>query len=159
MSIQFGQYAILDNVRYHLEREPEMWWEFKPPTAREEVAINRFTQGGSVKTSMAGIERKIVTDAEIAAEELALTFADSNFEDENGKALFQPGMKLDALKALIETFPRELFFELWRALGDACPGWGSLPVKKKEDEEEEEVEKAKDAKTDKKDAEVGSKKM
>lgn len=155
MSVQFGQYAILDNVRYHLEKEPEMWWEFKPPTAREEVAINRFTQGGSVKTSMAGIERKIVTDAEIALEELSLTFADSNFEDENGKALFQPDMKIDALKALIATFPRELFFELWRALGDAAPGWGSLPVKNKEDEEE----KAKDAKTDKKDAEVGSKKM
>ena len=126
----FGKYAVIDNVRYHLEKEPDMWWEFKPPTAREEIAINRFTQGGSVRTSVQGIERRVVTDAEIALEELALTFADSNFEDEEKRILLRPSDNLDKRREVISTFPKEMFYELWRALGEACPGWGAVPIAK-----------------------------
>ena len=51
---KFGKYAIVDNIRYPLEKEPTLWWEFKPPTAREEISINRFTQGGSIKRQAGG---------------------------------------------------------------------------------------------------------
>lgn len=126
---KFGKYAIVDNVRYHLEREPELWWEFKPPTAREEVAINRFTQGQSIKQTGQGIERKIITNAEVALEELALTFADCNFVDDDEKPLFISSMNVEGVKKVIQTFPRPLFYELWQALGETCPGWGALPAK------------------------------
>ena len=124
----FGKYAILDNVRHTLEREPEMWWEFKAPTAKEEIAINRFTQGNSVKQSASGIERKIVTNAEIALEELTLTYADSNFVDDEGHKLISNNDSPDHIREIIRTFPKEMFFELWRGLGEACPGWGALPA-------------------------------
>jgi len=126
----FGKYAVIDNVRYPLEREPEMWWEFKPPTAREEIAINRFTQGGSIKQSADGIERKIVTNAEIALEELALTAAATNIEIDGMPAIDTSTMSVDSIREVISSFPKELFWELWGALGKTCPGWGAAPAKK-----------------------------
>ena len=128
---KFGKYAIVDNVRYHLEKEPTLGWEVKPPTARIEISINRFTQGESLIQSLQGIERKIVTTAEIALEELTLTFAGSNIPD-GDNMLFVDGMDNDAIKEAIKTFPKALFYELWKALGKTCPGWGAIPVVKKD---------------------------
>jgi len=135
----FGKYAVLDNVKYHLEREPDMWWVFKPPTAREEIAINRFTQGGSIKQSAAGIERNIVTNAEIALEELALTVQSSNLKGKDGKNIINTKtMSVDTIREVVRSFPKELFWELWDALGATCPGWGAVPKITDDDDDESE---------------------
>lgn len=141
----FGKYAVIDNVRYSLKKEPDLWWEFKPPTAKEEVAINRFTQGDYIRTSINGIERKVRSNAEIALEELALTFGDTNIMDDDKRPILLPSDKMDKRREVIGTFPKELFYELWSALGEACPGWGSIIVldedgNETEDDDDEELE-------------------
>lgn len=144
--MDFGKYAVINDVAYRLEKEPDWFWEFKPPTAEEEIILNRFTAGGSVVTNLKGIERQVRSTPEIALQELALTFGETNIPkdpekpvSEGGEPILKPGMTLEAKKAIINTFPSAMFYELWRALGEACPGWGAAPMEEEEEDDPKDI--------------------
>lgn len=122
----FGKYAIFDNARYYLKKEPEIYVEFRPPTAMDEVKIQQFLQNGPVTASPAGVTRSNVrTNPEIAIEELSLLMVHLSVLNEDGKAILHKDMPVDARRDVIAGIPGELLWELWRALGARVPGWGA----------------------------------
>lgn len=123
--MNFGKYAILENARHDLEEEPDLHVDFRPPTAVDEVAIQKFLGGGPVTAGPAGVTRgNMKSSPEIAIEELALLIESSNIVDDDDKELISKDMPFEARKKVIQGFPSPLLWELWRALGVRVPGWG-----------------------------------
>lgn len=130
----FGNYAIVSEAKHYFEKEPDWYWEFKPPTAKEDLAISKYIKGGSVTTSHEGVTRNDVrTTEEIAIEELSLTFASTNIPNDEGTPVLKAGANPAQVKKCVEGMPPEMYKELWSALGEHVPGWGPVPVGDEED--------------------------
>lgn len=122
--MNFGNYAVVDNVRYELEKEPNWWWEIKSPTVSDEIALARFVRSGDEE----GIG---LLNIQIAAREIALTFAATNIPqdpekpvEDGGKSILKQGATPDEVEKVLEQMPPELLYELWGVVGRAVPMWG-----------------------------------
>ena len=121
--MNFGNYAIIDNVRHFLEKEPTWFWEVRPPTVKDEVALARFIRNDESELGRFTIQ--------IAAREVALTFSSTNIPkdpkksvEDGGQPILKPGASVDEIELVLEEMPSDMLFELWGAVGDAVPLWG-----------------------------------
>ncbi len=125
--MDFGKYAIVENARYHLVNEPDWWWEFKPITAGDEVAMTIFIQKGRPEKDADG---KVVyvplPYQSIAMREISLSFGGTNIPQSanSDKPILTPSSTIDEIEAVLKQMPSELFKEIWGALGEAYPFWG-----------------------------------
>jgi hypothetical protein len=125
--MDFGKYAIVKNARYHLANEPDWWWEFKPITAGDEVAMTIFIQQGRVDKDAEGKTILVPHPYQsIAMREVALSFGNTNIplNEKSDKPILTPSSSIDEIEAVLKQMPHELFKEIWEALGDAYPFWG-----------------------------------
>ena len=121
--MNFGNYAIIDNVKHYLEKEPNWYWEVRPPTVKDEISLARFIRNDDQPVGKFTIQ--------IAAREVALTFASTNIPlddekpvEDGGKPILKSGATVEEIETVLETMPADMLFELWRAVGDAVPLWG-----------------------------------
>ena len=135
MAQKFGNYAIVQEIEYALEQEPDWTWTFKPPTSKDEMTLQNFMSRGRTVVENGFTETHPVTIMEVTFEELALTFGGTTipkFKEEDGEwvATDQPVLKNNAskseIKKVLGEMPTEMVLELWKALGEHVPGWGPL---------------------------------
>ncbi len=130
--MNFGKYAILTSVVHSFEKEPQWSWTIKPVTTKEELVLSQFlnTERVAVLPDGARVGRP-ATNNDVMIEEVALTFGGTNIPDENGNSVLKSDASLDEVKALLLKMPQEMVLEIWKAIGEAIPGWGPVQPKKK----------------------------
>ncbi len=130
--MNFGKYAILTSVVHSFEKEPQWSWTIKPVTTKEELLLSQFlnTERVAVLPDGARVGRP-ATNNDVMLEEVALTFGGTNIPDENGNPVLKSDASLDEVKALLLKMPQEMVLEIWKAIGEAIPGWGPVQPKKK----------------------------
>jgi hypothetical protein len=143
--LNFGKYAIVDEIKHAFEEMPEWWWKIRPPTSGDELAISRFLVQARVEMGTDGVRREYPpTNTEIAHREIALTFAGTNIPasetsvEEGGEPVLKVGASLEDIEAILRQMPHTMVMEIWSALGEAVVGWGPLrnPKAKKNKPEE-----------------------
>jgi hypothetical protein len=136
---KFGKYAIVDNIVHKFEKEPDFWWNIKPPTSGDELQISRFLVQARVEMGLDGTRREFPpTNTEIAHREIALTFGGTNLAAKEGERVEDGGAPIAAANASVEeiesvlrSMPHEMVMEIWGAIADAIPGWGPVRPKVK----------------------------
>ena len=139
----FGNYAIIDEVTHTFSREPKWWWKFKPITARDELALQKYLYQNRV-IEINGTRREYPpTKMEIMLREIALSFAGTNIPKVNGetvegggKAFVSVSQNVEQIEAEIGRMPTILIEEIYQALYDATIEWGKEPPKVMEGQEE-----------------------
>jgi len=133
--MNFGKYAVLQPVKYHFKKEPELWWQIKPPTSGDELEMARFLNGGKLTLGVDGTTRDAPpTWLEVAHREIALTFDGTNIPmgdqpvEDGGEPILKPGQSTDEIEAVLRLMPHEMVMEIWQAIGEAVPGWGAKPA-------------------------------
>lgn len=138
--MKFGSYAVFDNSRFSFEKEPDLWWEFKPITAGDELSITKFIQRGQESTNTAD-EKVLIphTNQAIAMREVALSFAATNIPKKEGSddPVLKPGSSVEQVESVLKEMPHEMFLEIWKALGKAYPFWGPAKAKEENTEDQE----------------------
>lgn len=130
--MNFGKYAILSNARHHFKQEKEWWWEFKPVTAGDEIALLTFiVRGRDIEVDGA---TKTVShlNQTIAFREVALAFGGTNIPKKEGAKtpILEVGAPIEEIEAVLKSMPNDMFLEIWTALGETYPFWG--PTKQPE---------------------------
>ncbi len=130
----FGNYAIIDVVEHHFEKEPDWVWKIKPPTSGDELAMSKFLVQNRVEQDASGVRREFPpTYTEIAYREIALTFGGTTIPKggKKGKSLTEGGdpilsesARIEQIEAVLRKMPHEMVMEIWGAIADAVPGWG-----------------------------------
>ena len=127
----FGKYAFADSITHVLEKEPELWWKIKPVTSGMELEMSRFLVQKRVITNREGRVEMPPTSLEIGFREVAATFDGTNIPldaekpvVDGGEPLLKASASVDEVELMLRKFPRTLFMELWRAVGEAYPYWG-----------------------------------
>ena len=129
---KFGKYAIVDEVVHHFEKEPDWWWKINPPTSGDVLNRSKFMFQGRVVTQADGTTREYPpTSIEVAHHEIALTFGGTNMPElpdkpveDGGAPYITKDLGVDAIEHFLSLMPFDMVMEIWRAVGDACPGWG-----------------------------------
>jgi len=129
--MSFGKYAIAVATTHHFEQEPEWWWKIKPVTTGMELEMSKFLSHKRLILTPEGRLELPPTSMEIAFREVALTFAGTNIPlDENksiedgGEPFIQEGASVEEVEKALEDMPRDMFYEVWGAVGDSYPYWG-----------------------------------
>jgi hypothetical protein len=137
--MRFGQYAIIDEVTHHFEKEPAWWWKIKAPTSGNELAISKFLVQGRAEMGLDGVRREYPpTNAEVMHREIALLFAGSNLPmsekpvEEGGEPVLKPGASPEQVEAVLRQMPHAMVLEIWDAVGAAVVGWGPYRPKARE---------------------------
>jgi len=134
--MKFGNYAIVQPITYNFEKEPDWYWKFKPPTARDELALQQYLFQRRTRTVEGVVEQLPATSMEIVFHQLALTFGGTNipkYKEVDGEwvSAEEPVLQTDAsveeIKATLGEMPTDLVLELWIALGQHVPNWGPSP--------------------------------
>lgn len=134
--MKFGKYAVVEPVTYNLKNEPEWYWKFKPPTARDELNFQRFLFQGRTRTVNGVTEPLPAVRMEGVFRQLALTFGGTNIPKfkkdgdqwvETGEPILQVGAEVEEIENVLGEMPTELVFELYEALGEHVPNWGPEP--------------------------------
>jgi hypothetical protein len=135
--MKFGQYAVIQPVTYNFEKEPEWHWKFKPPTAKDELELQRFLFQKRSRTTPDGMREQLpATSMEVVFRQLALTFGGTNIPkyvevkgewQETEKPILKEDDSVEEIEKVLGEMPAELIQELWNALGEHVPNWG--PVK------------------------------
>jgi hypothetical protein len=143
--LNFGNYAIIDEIKHDFEKNPDWWWKIKPPTSGDELSISRFLVQARIEMGPDGVRREYPpTNVEIAHREIALTFAGTNIPasetpvEEGGEPVLKAGTEVGEIEKILRLMPHEMVMEIWSALGEAVVGWGPLrspKVKKNKPEE------------------------
>ncbi len=130
----FGNYAIIDNVEHHFEKEPEWVWKIKPPTSGDELAMSKFLVQNRVEIDPSGVRREFPpTYTEIAYREIALCFGGTTIPkggkggkpvSEGGDPILSDSARIEQIEATLRRMPHEMVMEIWGAIADAVPGWG-----------------------------------
>lgn len=139
----FGNYAIIDEVTHTFERQPLWWWKFKPVTAKDELALQKYLYQNRI-IEINKVKREYPpTKMEIMLRELALSFAGTNIPkkegepvEDGGKPLIAKGSSVEQIEAEIGKMPPGMVEELYEALYQATIEWGKEPPKVTEDQEE-----------------------
>lgn len=133
-SFNFGNYAIIDIVEHHFEKEPDWIWKIKPPTSGDELAMSKFLVQNRVEVDNTGTRREFPpTYTEIAYREIALCFGGTNIP-KNGKAgtpvedggdpILKEDARVEQIEAALRKMPHPMVMEIWGAIADSIPGWG-----------------------------------
>ena len=126
--MKFGKYAIIDKVEHHFEKEPDWVWWIEPPTSGDELNMQKFTVNNRVEQGPDGVRHEYpLTLVEIAHREIALTFGGTNIPDDDGKPILGENAPVGAIETVLKQMPHDLVMEIWKAIGEAVPGWGMAP--------------------------------
>ncbi len=130
----FGDYAIIDAVEHHFEKEPDWIWKIKPPTSGDELAMSKFLVQNRVEVDAAGIRREFPpTYTEIAYREIALCFGGTNIPRggkkgtpvaDGGEPVLKDDARIEQIEAVLRKMPHPMVMEIWGAIADHVPGWG-----------------------------------
>lgn len=129
----FGSYAVIENIRFNFADEPELWWEIRPPTTGDELALTRFlTSGRAIYGADGGIETEGGPSwLDILIFEIALLFGGTNIPVEQDKPLKDGGKPFlttdesrDVVQARLSSMPLEMITEIADKLAEHVPGWG-----------------------------------
>ena len=137
--MNFGKYAIFDEAKHVLEKEPQWWWKIKPPTSGDELAMGKFMVNHRIETGPDGVRREYPpTNTEISHREIALTFFGTNIPadpdkpvEEGGDPILKVGDNTETIEAMLRKMPHEMVIEIWDAIAEAVPGWGPMRPKAK----------------------------
>lgn len=129
---RFGKYAVLDNTRYVFTKESDFWWDIRPVTAGDELAMSKFMVVNRTVRQPDGTERDLPPVwMEIAFREIALSFAGTNIPadpdkkvEEGGDPFIRVGESPESIEAKLRQMPNDMINELWKAVGEANPLWG-----------------------------------
>jgi hypothetical protein len=130
----FGEYAIIDEVKHQFAKMPDWYWSIKPPTSGDELAMSKFLVQNRTEIGPDGIRRELPpTYTEIAYREIALCFGGTNIPaggkkgkpvEEGGDPLLKENARVEQIEATLRKMPHEMVMEIWGAIADAVPGWG-----------------------------------
>lgn len=129
--MKFGKYAIADDITHYFDKEPEWYWKVQAVTTGMELAMSKFLNHRRLISTPEGRAELPPTSMEIAFREVALTFggtnipADVNISIEDGGAPFiDENATVEQIEAKLAQIPRDMFSEIWDAVGEAYPYWG-----------------------------------
>jgi hypothetical protein len=127
--MNYGNYAVLENVEHTFEKEPDWTWSIKPVTMQAELDMAKFTSRDRFVVFPDGARAaRPITTQEIALHEIALTFASTNIPGDDEKPILVPGASVEEIESVLCTMPPDMVKEIWKAVGEACPPWGpALP--------------------------------
>jgi hypothetical protein len=134
--MHFGNYAVVLPYTHNFEKEPDWYWKFNPPTAKDELDLQRFLFQRRTRTVNGVAEQLPATSMEVVFHQLALTFGGTNVpkyeQDEDGKwvktdsPVLKKGAETEDVKKVLGEMPTDLVMELWVALGEHIPNWGPI---------------------------------
>ena len=127
--MKFGKYAVINEVVHHFENEPEWTWKIDPPTSGDELAIAKFLVQGRVQLGLDGVRREYPpTNAEVMHREIALLFGGTNIptSERDESPVLSKTAAVEAVEAVLREIPNPMVYEIWDAVGKACPGWGPM---------------------------------
>ena len=127
--MKFGKYAVIDEVTHHFENEPEWFWKIDPATSGDELAIAKFLVQGRVQLGLDGVRREYPpTNAEVMHREIALLFGGTNIpmSEGGGDPILSRSASVEAVEGVLRDMPNPMVYEIWDAVGRACPGWGPM---------------------------------
>lgn len=133
--MKFGNYAVIQPITYNFKKEPEWYWKFKPPTARDELKLQQFLFHRRTRVVDGVQEQLPATSMEVVFRQLALTFGGTNiprYEHKDGEwvmtdqPILQTDDSVEKIEAVLGEMPTELVWELWEALGEHVPNWGPI---------------------------------
>jgi hypothetical protein len=130
--MNFGNYAILDDVKHVFEKEPVWWWIIRPPSTKDELAVTRLLATEKSKRETDGTMVQLqVTTLDVAIREIAVTFGGTNIPMSETEAMpiLKTGASLGEIEDVLKEMPRAMILELWNAVGKAIPGWGPVQTK------------------------------
>jgi len=111
--MNFGKYAVVDNVTYNFQEEPDFTWTFRPATVADEIEMQRWIADRTNKG-------EAPTWAEIAHKQISMVSVSANIPD----AGLENGGSRNQFEELVKQLPIEMLGELWQALGEVNPLWG-----------------------------------
>lgn len=127
----FGKYAIAGGLTHNFEQEPGWWWKILPVTSGMELEMSIFLNHNRIFSNREGRKEQPPTNMEIAFREVALTFGGTNIPadpekpvEEGGPAYVTVGEPVEDIERALRAMPRDMFMEIWRAVGEAYPYWG-----------------------------------
>jgi hypothetical protein len=147
----FGSYAVIENIRFNFVDEPTYWWEIKPPTAGDELALTRFMAQGTTVYTKEGMESEGSPSwLDILFYEIALLFGDTNIPEDAEKSIEDGGnpfissdSSLAVIQERLKKLPMEMLAEIADNIAEHVPGWGPKnPLSRTGREKAEELAKA-----------------
>lgn len=130
----FGNYAIIDTVEHHFDKEADWVWRIKPPNSGDELAMSKFLVQNRVEVGPDGTRREFPpTYTEIAYREIALCFGGTTIPKggktgkavaDGGEPLLKDDARVELIEATLRKMPHPMVMEIWGAIADAVPGWG-----------------------------------
>jgi hypothetical protein len=129
----FGSYAVIENVRFNFADESEYWWEIKPPTAGDELALTRYMNTGkAIYNADGGMETEGSPSwLDILFYEIALLFGGTNIPadpdkpvSDDGKPFISENSATSVIEAKLKTMPMEMIAEIADKIAEHVPGWG-----------------------------------
>ena len=127
----FGKYAILGEIKHSFEMEPDWWWKIKPITSGIELEMSIFMGHDRIVSTREGRKEQPPTNMEIAFREVALSFGGTNIPadpekpvEEGGQPFIETGQPVELIEKALREMPRDMFMEIWKAVGEAYPYWG-----------------------------------
>ena len=129
----FGSYAIIENVRFSFADESEYWWEIKPPTTGDELALTRFMNTGkAIYKPDGGMETEGSPSwLDVLVYEIALLFGGTNIPadadkpvSDDGKPFISPKSSMSTIEAKLHTMPMDMLAEIADQIAKYIPGWG-----------------------------------
>lgn len=143
--MKFGQYSIVNNAVYKLEKEPDWEWRFKPTDSEDELSLFAYMEANSrrVEVPDGGTLTLPPEWVVIAWRELALSFGGTTIPGDDGKPILKESATVEDVEEVLKTMPIGLLAELWKALGEANPLWGPRLAQSEIDQEETPSETSK----------------
>ena len=134
--MQFGKYAIADDLTHNFEKEPQWWWKVRAVTTGMELAMSKFLNHRRLISTPEGRAELPPTSMEIAFREVALTFGGTNIPlDENkpvedgGAPFIEKDATVEQVEQKLTQIPHDMFSEIWEAIGQSYPYWGPADPK------------------------------
>lgn len=129
--MNFGKYALIDNPEYRFEKEPDLYWRFRPATSADEMHMVRFYETNRRKVETTEGETFLGPHwMTVMWEELSLLFAGTNVDE------IAENASKEEVYALLQRMPPAMVEELWIGLGEAVVGWGPRAAAPPEDQED-----------------------
>lgn len=129
----FGSYAIIEPIRFNFADESEYWWEIKPPTAGDELALTRYMNTGkAIYNADGGMETEGSPSwLDILFYEIALLFGGTNIPadadkpvSDDGKPFISEKSTMASIEAKLRKMPMEMVAEIADKIAECVPGWG-----------------------------------
>jgi hypothetical protein len=150
----FGSYAVIENIRHHFDDEPHLWWEIKPPSAGDELALARYLSGGVTTVTPDG-DMKADSGpswADVLLFEIATLFGGTNIPEDPDKPLSEGGKpyistddSTGVIQEKLKILPMEMIAEIGDCMAENVPGWGPKNALSRAKKQRLEEERKKDS--------------